>query len=226
MNGWGGYALAFALFLLAHALPARPAWRARLVAGMGERRYLALYTLVSLALLYWLITAAGRAPYMPLWPMAPWQVWVPNLVMPLVFLLVALGLGIANPFSFGGDARLAFDPERPGVLRLTRHPLLLAIGLWAVAHMVPNGDLAHVLLFGGMALLAVLGMAMLDRRRRRQWGEARFALLARNTSSPATLPWRLPTGLPLGRAMLAALAYLLMLALHPHLFGVSPLPAF
>jgi len=230
IGGWGGYALAFLVFALAHALPARPRLRQPLVEALGERAYLWGYSLVSLGLLYWLIIAAGRAPFLPLWDFRPWQLWVPNLVMPLVVLLATAGIGAANPFSFGGDPDRPFDPDRPGIVGLTRHPLLLAIVLWAAAHVVPNGNLAHALLFGLFAAMGVLGMVMLDRRRRRQWGPRRFAELARGTSALPGAAWLGGRSAPdrsvlSGRRLLAALAaYLAIMVLHPTLFGVSPLP--
>lgn len=231
-GGWGHYVLAFAVFVLAHVLPTRPPIRGRLVALLGERAYLWVYSALSLGLLYWLILAAGRAPALVLWGFAAWQAWVPNLVMPVVVLLAVGGIGVANPFSFGGDNKAVFDPARPGITAITRHPLLLAIALWALAHLVPNGTAAHVLLFGLFAAFAVFGMLMLDRRRRRQWGEARFAELARNTSLWPAEAWlrgearpSLDT-LPAQRFATAAVIYLGLLLLHPLLFGVSPLPLF
>jgi uncharacterized membrane protein len=229
-GGWIEYGLAFLVFLLAHMLPVRPAARARLTAVAGERAYLWVYSAVSLGLLYWLIDAAGRAPFVPLWEYRPWQLWVPNVLMPVALVLAVAGVGVANPFSFGGRLEAAFDPARPGVTGFSRHPLLLAITLWAAAHLVPNGDLAHVLLFGLFALMGVVGMLVLDRRRRRQWGPERFAELARNTSLLPAAAWldgRARPGrdvLPPGRLMIAAGGYLVLLAIHPVLFGVSPIP--
>jgi uncharacterized membrane protein len=185
---------------------------------------------VSLGLLCWLIDAAGRAPFVPLWKYRAWQPWAPNLVMPVALVLAVAGVGVANPFSFGGRLEARFDPARPGITGFSRHPLLLAITLWAAAHLVPNGDLAHVLLFGLFAAMGVIGMLMLDRRRRRQWGTERFAELARNTSLLPAAAWldgRARPGRDVvtpSRLVIAALVYLLLLALHPALFGVSPLP--
>ncbi len=227
--GWTGYALAFVAFVLAHAVPARPPIRSRLTARLGERAYLWLYSAVSLALLYWLVIAAGRAPYVPLWATAAWQAWLANLVMPLVVLLAALSIGRPNPFSFGGGSG-TYDPDRPGITGLGRHPLLLAIVLWAVVHMLANGDLAHVLLFGIFAISGVLGMAMLDRRRRRSWGPAVFAERSRNTAlwpGSAWLDGRARPNLkvlPVRRLVIAVVVYWLLLWLHPALLGVSPLP--
>jgi uncharacterized membrane protein len=232
MAGWAEYLVAFAVFVIAHAFPARPAIRRRLVALSSERVYLAVYSLISLGLLYWLISASGRAPLVVLWSFAPWQLWVPNLVMPVVVLLAAAGIGVSNPFSFGGSSKIAFDPARPGITVISRHPLLLAITLWAVAHLVPNGTLAHALLFGLFVGFAILGMIMLDRRRQRQLGGGRFAELARNTSLwPGEALYRgrirfaLNTALA-ARVVIAGAVYLALLAVHPLLFGVSPLPYF
>ena len=55
--------------------------------------------------------------------------------------LIAYGIAAPNPFSIAGRGSASFDPGRPGIAGITRHPLLLAITLWALAHMVPNGDL-------------------------------------------------------------------------------------
>ncbi|WP_198376268.1 NnrU family protein [Neoroseomonas rubea] len=173
MGGWGEYALAWALFLAGHMLPARPALRGPLVRRLGDARFALAYSAVSVAMLAWLVAAAGRAPALHLWGWAAWQAWVPNLVMPVACLLLALGAGIPNPFSIGGARADRYDPARPGVLALTRHPVLWAVTLWAGAHVPPNGDLAHVLMFVGFVAFGLVGMRALDRRRRRACGAAR-----------------------------------------------------
>ena len=121
---------------------------AKLQAHLGGVAYGVIYSAVSLAVLAWLIAAARNAPHIQLWDFELWQLWVPNLVMPFVCVLIAFGLAAPNPFSFAGRGSASFDPDHPGIAGITRHPLLWAITLWALAHMVPNGDLAHVLLFG------------------------------------------------------------------------------
>jgi uncharacterized membrane protein len=200
---------------------------------LGEGLYLALYSLVSLLALGWLIVAAGRAPYVELWAFAPWQLWVPNLAMPLVCLLVAFGIASPNPLSFGGRAHQRFDPEKPGIAGITRHPLLWALLLWSASHLLPNGDLAHVLLFGGFSAFAVLGMLMMDKRFKQAFGNAEWARLARRTSlvpfaGLADGRWR-PVGVELDgeftvRLFAAAALYLTFLSMHGLALGVSPLP--
>src|SRR5207248_1720704 len=54
----------------------------------------------------------------------------------------------------------------------------VALALWAFAHLIPNGDLSHVILFGGFGAFAVIGMPTIDRRKRREWGEAEWRRLA------------------------------------------------
>lgn len=228
MGGWGELFVAFAAFLLSHALPARPALRRPLTAALGERGYILAYSLVSLAALAWLVAAAGRAPYVALWGPASWRAWVPNLAMPAACLLVAFGLGAPNPLSLGGRAD-GFDPERPGVAGVARHPLLLALALWAGAHAVANGDLAHVALFGAFAGFALLGMRIIDRRRRRLMGAGEWGRLAARTSAwplAALIDgrWRPSAPPAIGRLCAGLLLWLSLLALHAPVVGVSPLP--
>lgn len=177
----GQFLLALAVFLISHGVPSQPAVRARLTAIFGERGYLIGYSLVSLALLAWLIHAAVTAPYIPLWPAALWQQWVPVLVMPLATVLLVAGVIQPNPLSIPVRPS-AYDPARPGVLALTRHPILAAISLWALAHIPPNGHLVAVTMFGLFALMGIGGMALLDRRRQRSLGTARWAALAAPSS--------------------------------------------
>lgn len=87
--------------------------------------------------------------------------------MPFACVLLALGIGIPNPFSIAGAGSARFDPARPGVLALTRHPVLWSTVLWSGAHVVPNGDVATATLFGAFAAMGLFGMRALDARRQR-----------------------------------------------------------
>lgn len=224
MIGWIWFALAFAVFLASHRLPLRPAVRARLVTGLGERGFTVTYSILSVILLVWLIVAAGRAPYVEIWSRQAWQTWVPLGVMAVVCLLVALSVARPNPFSFGGMQTADFDPARPGIVRWVRHPLLLALALWAGAHLVPNGDLAHVILFCIFAAFALTGMRIVDRRKRRLMGAERWNALRKDIARGPVFPRpRSPGGLAL-RLASAALLYGGLIALHPLVIGVSPLP--
>lgn len=220
---WTEYAFAFAAFFLTHSLPIRPPLRPLLVARIGPRGFGLAYSALSLAVLVWLIGAAARAPFVPLWSWAPWQAFVPLTAMLPVCLVLAQAIARPNPFSFGGARNEAFDPARPGIVRFTRHPLLLALAVWALAHIVPNGDLSHVILFGTFALFALRGGRLVDRRKRREMGEDWARLDAERRRAPLlsqAVSWpKLAQRLGLGAGL-----YLGLLWSHPSLFGVSPLP--
>ena len=228
MGGWGEFAGALALFLGSHAVPGRPALKARIIAGIGRRGYLVVFNAVSILVLIWLIEAAAHAPYVALWDQLEWHRWVANLVMPFAIALSAFGIGAPNPLSFGGSKR-GFDPDHPGVAGMARHPLLWAFLLWASVHLLANGDLAHAILFGGFGAMAVLGMWAIDARNRRAIGLSEWSRLARRTSavpcaallSGRWRPHRPPT---LWRLLLALAIWPALLWLHPMVIGVSPLP--
>jgi uncharacterized membrane protein len=228
-SGWAEFAAALFAFLASHSIPARPAVRRALKDKLG-RLYVVIYSIISLAILAWLIAAADRAPRVRLWSFEPWQLWVPNIVMPLACLLAAFGIAAPDAFSITGYKGKGLDPKRPGIAGITRHPLLWAVTLWAAAHIVPNGDLAHVILFGLFALFGLAGMAMFEARKRREWGPELWAERTARTSFipfAAVLAGRFRgEGLRPNRVrLLAALAlYLTLLLLHPLVIGVSPLP--
>ena len=68
-----------------------------------------------------------------------------------------------------------------GMLRITRHPFLCGVALWALAHLVVNGHLAALVLFGSLLVLAIGGTASIDAKRRRATG-AQWAAFAGVTS--------------------------------------------
>jgi uncharacterized membrane protein len=220
---------AIALFVVAHVVPPAPPVRKRLIAWFGRRAYMAGYSVVSLGLIVWIIAAAHRAPYVPLWSPAPWQTLVPIVVMPFAAWLLVAGLAEANPLSV--SLRFAGPGTAPGpAAAVTRHPVLWAFLLWAGSHLVPNGDVVSLILFGGMALLAIAGLFVVDSRARRRLGDERWAALAAKTSVvpfAALLTARacLRLSLRLVLSVLAALALYLWFLLQGHawLIGVDPL---
>ena len=224
------FAVAYAAFLAAHSLSAVRPVRAWLVARLGERRYLALYSLVSLVLLAWLVVAALRAPYVALWTPPAWAYAAPLALVPPALMLIGAGLARPNPLSVS-FAGAGFDPARPGVVGLTRHPVLWGFALWAFAHGPPNGNVVAVSLFGGLGLFALAGLPLVDRRARRRLGPD-WERLARRTSVLPFAAWRrgriglAPTAadfIGAGLGLLTALA--LLAGLHERLFGADPLAA-
>ena len=205
------FLLALATFLLAHSIPAHPAVRVRLVARLGERTYLILYSLISLALLAWLISAALRAPSIPLWPAGLWAWHLSLLLMLPACWLLAGGVALPNPYSVS-MSRAAFDPNVPGLAGLIRHPVLWGFALWAALHLLANGELVLVLLFSIFLLFSLAGMKLIDRRKRRQMGAAFDEPLGKRWSA-----WQLLVTFGGG-----TLLYALLLAAHPALIGPDP----
>lgn len=93
MSGWSEYLLAWASFLGAHLVPAIPRIRTALIARLGRAGYLTAFTLVSLMLLLWLLRAAGRAPFLPLWDLGEPGRWLVNLTMPVAILVAVSSPG-------------------------------------------------------------------------------------------------------------------------------------
>jgi uncharacterized membrane protein len=216
---WAEFGAAMAVFLLSHALPVRPPVKPWLVSLLGAQGFTLAYSLLSLGVLWWLITAAARAPFVLVWAWEPWHNHVALTAMLGVCLILGMAIGRPNPFSFGGANNDAFDPARPGIVGWLRHPLLAALALWAAAHMLANGTLAHVIMFGTFALFALLGSSLIDRRKQRmlglEWDRLRTAI---RRPGIATVILRQPFRLLAGAALYAAL-----ILAHPLLFGVSPL---
>ena len=230
MDGWAELAAALSAFLLSHVVPTRPAIKARLKSALGAAGFGVAYSLISVALLGWIIVAAGRASYLRLWDFEPWEMRVPNLLVPIACLAVAFGLAAPNPLSFGGWAVERFNPDRPGISGVSRHPLLLGLTLWAVGHLVPNGDVAHVVLFGAFALFSIGGMVALDVRLQRTMGRRTWDVLAARTSLiplAALLDGRWQPSIrraSLTRLGIAVLVWATLLSMHSLVIGISPLP--
>jgi uncharacterized membrane protein len=229
MTGWTEYLLALAIFVASHVLPRFGGLRDRLIGAVGRRAYFSAYGLLSLALLVWVIVAAGRAPHVELWPQAPWTRWVPNIAMPMATVLIACGFGLRNPFTLGGKRDAIVDPDHPGFAAITRHPLFLALALWAGAHLVPNGDLAHVILFGCFSAMALAAIPAFDARARRSLGPqatAFFKATATLSLQPLTdRVWLRDNARPLAiRTIIGLLIWVAALHLHGPLIGVTPFP--
>lgn len=167
-------ALFWVVLHLGIAGPLRPAVAGRL----GEMGYSGLFSVLSVAGLVWLALAYRGAPYEPLW--APVPLWVPAVLVFLGFVLLAYSLGPGNPTQVAAER---LGPELPvfGITRITRHPMLWAFALWALAHLTVNGHWAGVLLFGAILVTALNGMASIDRKRAARLGPA-WGDFARRTS--------------------------------------------
>jgi uncharacterized membrane protein len=134
--GW--VALAGAFLLGSHFGISSTGLRARLIDRLGEKAYLGLYSIVALVALVLLVMAYESAPFVLLWTASIWMWFVPLLVMPFALLFLVGGLSAPNPTAVGQDALLEKELGPRGVLRITRNPVMWAIGLWGAAPLVPH----------------------------------------------------------------------------------------
>ena len=174
---WLGYSAIFIAFFVTHSIPVRPAIKTRISGVLGARGFTLAYSVLSIAMLALLIRSAGEAPFVELWSQMPWQRHVTHLGMLGVCLILALSIGRPNPFSFGGARDHQYTSTQPGITRWTRHPILLSLALWAGAHLLSNGDLAHVLLFGVLGGFSLTGHRLIDRRKKRNLGKEQWVEL-------------------------------------------------
>jgi uncharacterized membrane protein len=186
--------LGLVIFLGAHSLRIfADAWRTRQRARIGELRWKAIVSLVSLAgfaLLCWGFGMA-RADTIVVWLPPPWTRHVAALLVLVAFILLAS----ANLKGTRIKAALG-------------HPMTLAVKVWALAHLVANGTLADIVLFGSFLAWSVLAFASARRRDR-----------AAGTVYPA-----LGIGRDIGAVVVGVLAWAIFARyLHLWLTGVRPL---
>lgn len=203
--------------------------RTRLVAAVGELPFLGLYSVVAASALGWMVWAFVAAPPVALWAPPAGFRHLAVTVMPLVCILIACGYATPNPTAVAVGSHGSIAGGATGIIKVTRHPVMWGIALWAIVHGLANGDAAAVLFFGGFALLALGGAAHLDRRKRARDPVAWDAFVATAPFVPmaAVLAgrtrvslgeigwWRIGAGLAL---------YAILLGLHEPVLGVSPLP--
>jgi uncharacterized membrane protein len=221
--------LAALFFVGIHVCIAGTRLRDVLVARLGAQGFLGAFSVLSFVGLIWLTTAYADAPYTPLWGELYALKPLVLLVTLVAFVLVVVGLTTPSPTAVGGEGVLdATEPAR-GILRVTRHPFLSGVALWAAAHLVVNGEASALVLFGSLLVLAVVGPGSIDRKRRRAFGARweRFEAVTSRVPFVAILQGRnrfVASELPRGMLALAVVVYAVVLAVHPLLFGVSPLP--
>lgn len=218
--------LAFLVFVALHSIPAMPKLRSGLVSRIGRRAYLAAYSLVSTLSLVWLFYEALNTDYVELWQPAPWQAWITLVLSPVGLFFVIAGLISPNPLSV--TARRSDDA--PGaIVSITRHPVLWGFLFWSAGHIVPNGDVRSLILFGGFALFSLAGIVLAERRSRKSLGE-NWEAVARPTSIVpfgALLAGR--ASLSADRSLAIAIAASAIVTLwlltggHLQFFGVDPL---
>ncbi|TDI54471.1 MAG: NnrU family protein [Alphaproteobacteria bacterium] len=166
-------------------------WRAGQIAARGEKVWKGVYAAISLAglvLVVWGFGLAREAPVL-VWDPPVWLRHLAFLLNAAAFFLAAQNAGPVGPIK----ARLG-------------HPMVLAVKIWAIAHLISNGNLAEIILFGSILAWAVVNFSA-ARRRDRQAGTVRVAGPWRNDLIPGAV----------GLALWAAFIW----DLHERLIGVS-----
>ena len=176
------------VFFGIHLVPTAVPLRDRLVDWRGEKVYQLAFSLVAAAGLLLIIYGKAAAPFSPVY--AP-PTWGAHVTWVLMWLAVTV-------------FPAAYLPSN--LKRIIRHPFLWGVALWAIAHLLANGDLASILLFGSFAAYAFYDMHSANRR-----GAERS-----RTRHPL---WRDAVLVAFGTA-----AYLGLVYLHPLLFGASVFP--
>ena len=174
-----------------HTFPSwAPERRAALVAEMGEKKWRGAFSLAILATLILMIVGwhaalgAGQVWFPPAWG---WH--VNNLLMVVAFVLLGAG-------------HMKSNLRRP-----IRHPMLTAVVLWSVAHLLSNGDARSVVLFGGLGLWAVVAQILSNRR-----------------DGPRETPPKSPVKKDLIAVAAGLTVFVVVALVHPWIFGVSPFP--
>ncbi len=176
------------VFFGVHVVATAESLRSRLVAWKGEDLYKLGFSLLAAAGLVLAGYGKSMAPQIAVYdPPA----WTAHLSWVLMWLAVTI-------------FPAAYLPSN--LKRFMRHPFLWGVTLWALAHLLTNGDLASILLFGSFAVYAVYDMRSANRR-----GAA-----LTTTRYPF---WR--DGLLVAVGLVA---YLVLIRLHPLLFGVGVNP--
>lgn len=174
------------LFVGIHVLPSFGGLRRALVARLGEGGYKILFSLVAAAGLVVTGIGYGQAPRE--------QIFVPSQTA-RTFLPVAMAVAFV----------LVAAANIPGrIRRVLRHPMMAGILIWAVFHLLANGELASNILFGAFALWAVFAILSAEYRGKRP-GSGQGSLMV-----------------DLAGAILGLLGYALVFYFHENLFGVSP----
>lgn len=141
--------IGLAVFVGSHVFVTRRAARAELIKRMGEAPYKFVFSVVAalgIVLIVWGFAAYRASGSIEIWSAPIWTRDLALLLMwPATVLIVA-----------------AYIPGE--IKRRLKHPMLAGVKLWAVAHLIANGDLGSIVLFGGILAWAVYDRISLNRR--------------------------------------------------------------
>lgn len=222
--------LAMATFVIGHFVLASLPVRQALIGMIGANGFRILFSIFALITMIWSVKAYIAAPYQELWAQTEALRHIPATIMPLACILAIAGISTRNITSVGGESMSPDDTPARGIVTVTRHPLMWGFALWALAHLAPNGDVASLIFFGGLAFLSLAGMAHIDHRRQSTMGSDWGPMALTTSAIPfvayiqgrTTIDWK---GIGLARLAMGIALYALLLMGHEWAIGVSPMPA-
>ena len=153
------------LFASSHMLLSSRTIRASLVARLGDKRFLAAYSIVALAffapLVYYYFTHRHAGPLLWSVPDSGAVEFVLVLANVIGFVMAVAGVMTPSPAAVTGTPL----DEPSGVHRITRHAVFMGMGVWALAHIIANGYASDVAFFGGIVAFVLIGSWHQDRRK-------------------------------------------------------------
>jgi uncharacterized membrane protein len=179
-------------FALSHPL------RRPLVSRIGNAGFQGLYSLVALASFAWMVLAFRAADSgAPLWNGMSDALWIIASLLTLLASVLLVGSFKGNPaLTMPGAAALATQ-EPHGVFHVTRHPMMWAFSLWAVSHALISPTPRSLVLTAAIAVLALVGAHLQDRKKAVLMGTAWQGWASRTNFGPRIgrllwagwLPW-------------------------------------
>jgi uncharacterized membrane protein len=232
-----GFAWALAGFVLIHVGISATGLRGWLVRRIGEGPYRAVFSLLSLVLIVALVRGFGQMradPFDPLneglWLAPDWFYWPGAILAFIGIWLAATGVMTPGPTLAGYEKKgLAAAEPAYGVLRITRHPFLWGLALWAAGHLLLNGERFAVMLFGALGLMVLFGARSIDRKGRARDPDAwqRFEDVTSNAPFAAIAQGR--NSLKLGeigwRGLAGFAITVLLILLHETIVGAPATPS-
>ena len=165
-------------FALSHPL------RAPLVGRLGANGFMALYSIIALACLYWMGQAFKAAPPASLGGSGA-AGWLIASALTLGAVVLLFGSFRSNPaLPAPGAVDLAATRQPTGVFAVTRHPMMWSFALWAVAHIVLWWSWRTNIVALAILTLALLGAHLQDRKKAALMGEAWEGWVARTSYWP------------------------------------------
>jgi uncharacterized membrane protein len=216
------------LFVVTHILISSARVRPAMVGMMGEEVYREVYSLAAFATFIPLVITFARHKHasLMLWNLrgvlpVRWLAW---LMMLAALIFLVSGFVTPNPGAIG--ARSAGGVT--GILKVTRHPSFVALTLFGLAHMLMNGWAGDLWFFGSFPALGILGGYHQDHRKIGELGERYHELVVATSFFPGAALWSrrqqwTSTDMPWAAIGIGSAATILVIMLHPTLFGGSPL---